>query len=466
MTGMAQSLVDRGIRLRSLPHLSSLQGLELSPPSRFFAPIRGIPNIRSSSQLRLPKDPLRFRIKDGNLDHHERYPGFMYEKIVHQSKDAVARRQEGRTSRLDITPRATAVAANSPSEEAGIETITLFAGWSASKAELEVFVAAIAVGLLGMANKVLYKMALVPMKEYPFFLAQMTTFGYVLVYFAFLFGRYKAGIVTDDMLSLPKGRFVALGALEAIGLATGMAAAAVLSAASLPILMQTFLVWQLILSAAFVGKRYTTGQIAGCLLVVAGVVIVVASGGGGTESLQRTGVFWPVVMILSALFSASASILKESVFRNAKRDVKGGKIDIFVVNSFGSGFQALFVLLLLPFLSNLRGIPFHQLGSYFRDGSACFFNAGSSVGCEGSPYLPLLYLVANMGFNVSSLYLMKISSAILASLCSTASVPLAIYAFTLPLPLLGVPPPLSPTLFSGSTILCTGLALYNFCTPK
>lgn len=49
-------------------------------------------------------------------------------------------------------------------------------------------------------------------------------YRYVLVYFAILFGRYKAGIVTDDMLSLPKGRFVALGALEALGLATGMAA--------------------------------------------------------------------------------------------------------------------------------------------------------------------------------------------------------------------------------------------------
>ncbi|CAM6105871.1 unnamed protein product [Calypogeia fissa] len=123
----------------------------------------------------------------------------------------------------------------------------------------------------------------------------MTTFGYVLVYFAFLFGRYKAGIVTDDMLSLRKGQIVALGALEAIGLATLMA-------------QQRFF-------------RQRPCQLRASV-VVAGVIIVVASGGCGTESLQRSGVFWPVVMILSALFSASGSILKESVFRNAKRDVK------------------------------------------------------------------------------------------------------------------------------------------------
>lgn len=33
---------------------------------------------------------------------------------------------------------------------------------------------------LAIANRVLYKLALVPLKEYPFFLAQLTTFGYVL----------------------------------------------------------------------------------------------------------------------------------------------------------------------------------------------------------------------------------------------------------------------------------------------
>jgi len=36
--------------------------------------------------------------------------------------------------------------------------------------------------------------------------------------------RYRAGIVTDEMLALPKWRFMAIGALEALGVATGMAA--------------------------------------------------------------------------------------------------------------------------------------------------------------------------------------------------------------------------------------------------
>jgi len=36
--------------------------------------------------------------------------------------------------------------------------------------------------------------------------------------------RHRAGIVTDEMLSLPKTSFVVIGLLEALAAATGMAA--------------------------------------------------------------------------------------------------------------------------------------------------------------------------------------------------------------------------------------------------
>lgn len=39
--------------------------------------------------------------------------------------------------------------------------------------------------------------------------------------------------------------------------------------------------------------------------------------------------------------------------------------------------QALFVCLLLPFMSKLWGIPFSQLPSYLKDGAVCFLNIGS-----------------------------------------------------------------------------------------
>lgn len=130
---------------------------------------------------------------------------------------------------------------------------------------------------LAVANRVLYKLALVPMKEFPFFLAQFTTFGYVVIYFSILYMRYAAGMVTNEMMALPKSRFVAIGILEALGVASGMSAAAMLPGPTIPILNQTFLVWQLIFSAIILRRRYLFNQIAGCLLVAVGVVVAVSS---------------------------------------------------------------------------------------------------------------------------------------------------------------------------------------------
>lgn len=42
----------------------------------------------------------------------------------------------------------------------------------------EVVVAAAVTVVMGVGNRVLYKLALVPLKHYPFFLAQLATFGY------------------------------------------------------------------------------------------------------------------------------------------------------------------------------------------------------------------------------------------------------------------------------------------------
>ncbi|XP_068654494.1 protein CLT2, chloroplastic isoform X2 [Aristolochia californica] len=307
---------------------------------------------------------------------------------------------------------------------------------------------------LSVMNRVLYKLALVPMQQYPFFLAQITTFGYVAMYFSILYGRYYAGIVTKEMLALPKSHFMTIGFLEALGVASGMAAAAMLPGPAIPILSQTFLVWQLVFSSLILGRKYSLKQILGCLLVASGVVIAMTSGVDHGQMFTQEEFMWPMLMIASSGFQAAASI------------IKGKSLDIFVVNSFGSGFQALFVLLLLPFLSNLRGIPFAELPSYLKDGAACFLNIGANVtGCEGAPFLPLLYIAVNMGFNIAVLSLLKISSAVVTSLVATLSVPITIYVLTLPLPNLPQSEPLSPFLAIGSAFLVSGLLLYNLSQP-
>ncbi|KAL7583711.1 hypothetical protein Lser_V15G44671 [Lactuca serriola] len=316
--------------------------------------------------------------------------------------------------------------------------------------------------VLAIGNRVLYKLALVPMKEYPFFLAQVNTFGYVAIYFSILYIRHRAGIVTDEMMILPKWRFAVIGMLEALGVVAGMYAAAMLPGPAIPILNQTFLLWQLGFSALLLGRRYSWNKIAGCLLVAAGVVTAIASGSESGQMLSGVGMLWPIMMVVSSAFQAGATIIKEYVFIDAVTRLKGKLLDIFVVNSFGSGFQALFVLLFLPLLSNLKGIPLHELPSYIKTGAGCFLNIGaSSSGCEGSPLLPLLYILNNIAFNISVLNLVKISSAVVSSLAIVLSVPTTIYILSLPLPYLPEGVTLSPFFLFGSVILVLGLILYN-----
>ncbi|KAL8231963.1 hypothetical protein R6Q57_001741 [Mikania cordata] len=321
--------------------------------------------------------------------------------------------------------------------------------------------------VLAVGNRVLYKLALVPMKEYPFFLAQVNTFGYVAIYFSILYLRHRAGIVTNEMMNLPKWRFALIGMLEALGVVSGMSAAAMLPGPAIPILNQTFLLWQLGFSVLILGRRYSWNKIVGCLFVAAGVVTAIASGSESGQMLSGVGLLWPIMMVVSSAFQAGATIIKEYVFIDAVARLKGKLLDIFVVNSFGSGFQALCVLLFLPFLSNLKGIPFHELPSYIKSGAGCFLNIGpSSSGCDGSPILPLLYIINNIAFNISILNLVKISSAVVSSLAVVLSVPTTIYILSLPLPYLPEGVSLSPHFLLGSVILVMGLILYNVPQPK
>ena len=55
--------------------------------------------------------------------------------------------------------------------------------------------------------------------------------------------------------------------------------------------------------------------------------------------------------------------------------MNGKPLDIFVVNTLGSGAQALCVLLLLPVLVSLRGLSLTELPQYVSDGERAGLHA-------------------------------------------------------------------------------------------
>ncbi|KAL3845761.1 hypothetical protein ACJIZ3_003164 [Penstemon smallii] len=321
--------------------------------------------------------------------------------------------------------------------------------------------------LLGVTNRVLHKLALVPMKDYPFFLAQFNSFVYVAVYFSVLHIRHRAGITTDEMLAIPKTPFVMIGFLESVAIIFGMYSGAMLPGPVIPLLYQTLLVWQLVFSSLFLKRNYSLNQLVGCFLVAAGVVVAVTSGSNNGKVLSGVRILWPALMIAACAFQAGASIVKEYVFLDAATRFKGKLLDDFIVNSFGSGFQALFILLFLPILSSLKSIPLSELPLYFKSGAACFLNIGiNTTGCDGAPLLPLLYIVSNIFFNISILNLLKFSNTVFASLAVRSSVPISIYVLSLPLPYLPRGVGLSHLFHLGSLILVVGLIIYNISWPQ
>ncbi|KHN08288.1 Crt like 3 [Glycine soja] len=300
------------------------------------------------------------------------------------------------------------------------------------------------------------------MKEYPFFLAQFITFGYVVIYFSILYFRYRARIVTDEMLAIPKLRFVAIGFLEALGLVSGMSAAAVLPGPVIPILNQTFLVWQLMFSTLLLRRRYSINQLVGCLLVAVGVVVAITSGSNTGQMLSEVQFFWPALMIISCSFQALASVIKEYIFIDSATRLKHKSLDIFVVNSFGSGFQvrlATLIAMNLVFL-NLAEILFILSSNIF-----ILLSNFHVSDCYGAPLLPLLYVIINLAFNISLLNAVKTSSAVVASLLVMLSVPISVYILSLPLPYLPEGTSLSPFFLFGGAILLCGLFLYNTTRP-
>jgi len=339
---------------------------------------------------------------------------------------------------------------------------------SANKSSASAQVAAsvaVVVGL-GVLNRLLYKMALVPMGSYAFFLSQLQCFGYVLVYFSFLFARYRAGIVTKEMLNCPKLPFVAVGFLEASCQLIQMLTAVRLPGALLPLLTQSSIIWNLLLSTLIVGQRYTAKQIGAAMVVMAGVILAglppKGLPGGTIEAVRPIDV---TIFTLSMALISLAVILKEKIFKDAKARMGGKDLDVFVVNSTGSAFQALFVFLALPILTKLKGLSLAQLPDYLTEGFRVLVGRAADGGAPetftGAPLLPFLYVAVNLCFNISALYLLRGAGSVVVSLAISSILPLTVLSFSYPLPFLGNPAPLGPMFGIGFVVLMLGMWAFN-----
>ena len=332
----------------------------------------------------------------------------------------------------------------------------------------------LAVVISGIGNRLLYKMALKPLGNYVFFLAQLQTFGYVIVYFAVLALRWRAGKVSAAMLAVPRrmlSTFIAIGFIEALSSLLSFVSAANLPGVVLPLLSQTVLFWQVLLAHTLLKKRLGGVQVGGVGLVVTGVALAAWPSSKTTSILANVSPVYAIIFVISMLFPALDTILKETVFRTWREEnsssstTKGDKrdLDLFVINSFGSLCQALFVFALLPAITAARGMNVADLPAYLAAGWQCVQGITPPCGsnCTGAPLIPVLYVAFNLLFNVAALQVIRQAGNVAISLVMSAIVPLTLFAFTLPLPYLDPAPALGVGFFVGTGILMVGLGAYN-----
>jgi drug/metabolite transporter (DMT)-like permease len=325
-----------------------------------------------------------------------------------------------------------------------------------------------AVIILGAANRVLYKISLIPLGTPAgiFFLAQFQTFGYVAVYFWVLSIRRRTGSVSTEMMNIPNrhmSRFLSIGFVEAAGSLMGFYAAAQLPGILLPILAQTAILWQVVLAKVVLKKKLGWSQLIGVALVGMGVVAAAWPSSGKLSASILSGVdpkyVW--LFILSMLFPAFDTVLKEQLFASSRRDLGGENVDLFVVNSFGSLSQGLFILAAFPMLTSMAGLSIQQLPGYLYQGWQAFTGTLPGIAAQGAPLLPLSYILMNLLFNVAALNLVRSAGNVTMCLTMSAIVPITLFAFTLPLPHLPPPPVLGSTFILGVMVMVLGLLFYN-----
>ena len=337
---------------------------------------------------------------------------------------------------------------------------------------LEVALSVVVVVSLAVVNRILYRMALVPLENYVFFLAQFQTFAYVFAYAVVLVIQTKRRKLAPTAWQLP-GHFwrifLGIGFVEAVSALLSFIGAAKLPGVMVPLLSQTILVWQVVLVYVVLKRSLSWMQLVGVAGVVGGVALAAWPGKIAVSPSIWANVDpkYAMLYVFSCLFPAIDTLLKDRLFKKGKAWQDGRDVDLFIVNTFGSASQALFVFLLLPFVTQSRGIPLSGLGAHVSMGWDCFRGLTPACGsdCTGAPLLPILYVAVNLLFNISALNLISKAGNMVFSLVMSGIVPVTMWAFTLPIPVvmayLGAPPVLGINFPAGSLLLTVGLMAYN-----
>ncbi|GAB5360381.1 hypothetical protein AAMO2058_000622800 [Amorphochlora amoebiformis] len=174
-----------------------------------------------------------------------------------------------------------------------------------------------------------------------------------------------------------------------------------------PILLQTIVLWNVLLSKVILGMQFPKGQLFGLFLIVAGIITCMgATIADASGEKLPSGPHWLVIFTFGCFFSACSNIVTEQVFE---------QIPLLPVNfilTMASSFQLLsigflFWIDLVPGLGGSRSLD--EFGSAFIRGIDCTFSPSTSR-CSLAVPLSTLYVGSHVMLYVFGFRLVRVAS--------------------------------------------------------
>jgi len=295
---------------------------------------------------------------------------------------------------------------------------------------LAVFVAS------ALAHRVANIMLLVPLRAHTYVLSLVTGLVQLTAYSSICWLGMRRGRVTKDMQSFAAQNYcllAAIGMCEGVFYPLVMYSASRLPGGLVQVLQQTVVPATVLFSAALLGRRYSAGQLAGVLAVLAGMLSAVAAqgvGGMGWAAWRGAGLCAAAYALL-----ALGVTLKDAAFTRFRRSGRGGVggpgLDVSLVCAAAAAAQVTIQVLAWPVLRSLAGTG--SSGGYgIREGVRALAGVHEPL----TPLLAVTYWSCSVGFSFAALRLVRQASAATVVLANVIALPLSALVFCCPLPLL------------------------------
>lgn len=291
----------------------------------------------------------------------------------------------------------------------------------------------------GVVNSIYLKKLMNNLNNYPFFLNQVTNYGYIPIFgIAVLYELKFTKLITKEQRDFPWWKFFTMGLLDAIngyivvigGVGTSGTMQQLLNQAIIPVTM--------IGSFIFLKERYSLIQIGGSLLIVGGVTLSLLPSLTNNSSNSGNITFFNLFFLCQAIPFAASNLYKDIAFKSVDMDVWYLQFwDVFYQSVIGT-----FLFPVNTILPKPANIAWKQIPSAMKNGAICLSgvnvittNCGFSESdpcdnCHNAWLTLLIYMTINVIYNIFILLVIKHGSAAVLSLAQTVRLPLTSIAFS------------------------------------